>query len=50
MAKSYSLDDSFSFEGFWWLPNKPDEHIAGTLSFSQESGALLQLLGIFGAF
>lgn len=48
MAKTYSLYDSFTHEGFWWLSDKPEEQVAGTLTFSQAEGARLQLLGMFG--
>lgn len=48
MADQLSFQDSFSHDGFWWLPTNPDEQIAGTLTFSQNEGPLLQLLGMFG--
>lgn len=48
MAASLSFQDSFSHDGFWWLPTNPEEQIGGTLTFSQEEGASLQLLGMFG--
>jgi hypothetical protein len=50
MAESFGLHDEFSHEGFWWLPDNPDERIAGTLTFSQVDGAQLKLLGMFGGF
>lgn len=48
MADQLSFQDSFSHDGFWWLPTDPEEQIGGTLTFSQEEGASLQLLGMFG--
>lgn len=33
--------------GEWWLPDTPDNKIAGTLTFSQEQGAQLDLFGDF---
>ena len=48
MPASLSFQDSFSHDGFWWLPTNPDEQIGGTLTFSQQDGAILQLLGMFG--
>lgn len=48
MADQLSFQDSFSHDGYWWLPTNPEEQIGGTLTFSQEEGASLQLLGIFG--
>lgn len=50
MAEQFSFQDSFSHEGFWWLPDNPDERVSGTLSFSQEDGPSLELLGVFGGF
>jgi hypothetical protein len=34
--------------GLWWLPNNPEKKLPGKLIFSQESGAELELLGVFG--
>ncbi len=33
--------------GIWWLPEKPDERRSGTLRYSEQSGALLDLFGNF---
>lgn len=48
MAESFGLHDEFSYEGFWWLPQNPEERLAGTLTFNQSDGAQLKLLGMFG--
>jgi hypothetical protein len=40
---------SFSARGLWWLPELPDDEIAGTLDFSSDGGATLELLGLLGA-
>jgi len=48
MAQTFSLDDSFTHDGFWWVSDKPEDQVAGTLTFSQEEGARLQMLGMFG--
>jgi hypothetical protein len=32
-----------SFEGIWWLPDKPEEQIEGTLRFDPSEGARLEL-------
>ena len=34
-------------QGIWWLPENPDEKVAGTLSFSPGKGAVLDLVGSF---
>jgi hypothetical protein len=33
------------YTGMWWLPEAPDTTVGGTLSFSQERGAQLALIG-----
>lgn len=45
MAIAPGLNDSISEEGLWWLPQAADDKVAGTLTFSQETGAVLSLLG-----
>ena len=34
------------YEGYWWLPDDPDDKVTGTLSFSQDD-IRLELLGAF---
>lgn len=41
-----TLSDDFEYKGLWWLPESPDDKIAGILSFSAE-GIRLELLGLF---
>ena len=36
-----------NYEGKWWLPNKPDYVFLGSLSFNQQTGAILPLIGSF---
>lgn len=48
MPDQLCFQDSFSHEGFWWLPENPDDRVSGTLTFSQAEGPSLQLLGVFG--
>ena len=38
----------FSASGTWWLPERSDQRVAGTLHFDPESGLRLELLGTFG--
>ncbi len=37
--------EEFEFEGLWWLPETPEARVPGTLRFSPDSGATLDLLG-----
>lgn len=48
MAEARSFNDTFSIDGLWWHPDKPDEKLSGTLNFSQEEGPHLALRGAFG--
>jgi ApeA N-terminal domain 1 len=38
---------SFESVGVWFLPNDPETHVAGTISFSKEDGIKLALSGSF---
>jgi hypothetical protein len=38
--------ESFEYRGYFWLPTTSDRKVAGTLSFTQRSGAELDLLGV----
>jgi hypothetical protein len=40
------MQDFISF-GQWWIPSKPEVRIPGTLSFSSDRGARLELMGSF---
>ena len=35
----------FEYKGIWWLPDKPDEQIPGILKYSNDTGAILDLIG-----
>jgi hypothetical protein len=39
---------SIEYSGLWWLPGNPDNRVAGSLSFTDEDGITLQLIGSFG--
>jgi len=39
--------EEFEYEGIWWLPDKPKEQVSGTLKFTPEEGATLELRGSF---
>ena len=35
------------YKGIWWLPEKPEEKIPGTLKFNNDDGVTLDLFGSF---
>ncbi len=37
--------DSFEYIGLWWLPEKPDRKMTGTLSFTVQNGLRLEIMG-----
>lgn len=39
--------EEFEYNGIWWLPEKPEAQISGTLKFSPNEGAILNLIGSF---
>ena len=41
--------DKFEYKGRWWLPDKPEKQISGTLRFTPNEGAILDLIGSFKA-
>lgn len=41
--------ESFDFKGFWWLPNNPNEKLAGICSFTPFEGGELELIGDFSS-
>jgi hypothetical protein len=40
-----TLLGKINYEGKWWLPNKPDDIFLGSLSFNQDTGGILSLIG-----
>lgn len=44
MADSPTLNDEFSYMGFWWLPEDPDMRWAGAITYEPESGITLDLI------
>lgn len=42
------MKDAFEYKGYWWLPDAEGNKLPGTLSFSQEDGAHLEIVGVFG--
>src|SRR5436190_14613496 len=41
--------ESIEHRGLWWLPDKPAETVGGILSFSQQEGGKLELIGAFNS-
>jgi hypothetical protein len=39
--------EKFEYKGIWWIPNKSNEQISGTLRFTPDEGAILDLIGSF---
>jgi len=39
--------EEFEYKGIWWLPDKPEERVSGTLRFTPDEGAILDLIGSF---
>jgi hypothetical protein len=39
--------EEFEYKGVWWLPDKPNEKVSGTLRFIPNEGAILDLIGSF---
>ncbi|WP_231494796.1 HEPN domain-containing protein [Cellulomonas sp. KRMCY2] len=42
-----NLDEAAEWAGIWWLPDDPDERIAGVLRYEPETGLALSLIGAF---
>jgi len=41
------MDEEIEYEGKWWLPEKPEEQISGTLKFTVHGGGILKLTDSF---
>ena len=39
--------ENIEYSRYWWLPLKEDEKIAGTLTFTNDEGIKLRLMGSF---
>ncbi|MCQ2167184.1 MAG: hypothetical protein MJY69_00745 [Bacteroidales bacterium] len=42
--------DELIIKGYWWLPSKPEEKIAGVLTFNGKDPSTLELFGCFESF
>lgn len=43
------MQNPFELKGYWWLPESEDGKLPGTLTYSQEDGPILELVGVFDA-
>lgn len=43
----YGMTKKFKYKGYWWLPNNPDEKVAGILTYTPHESIILELLGNF---
>lgn len=39
--------EEFEYKGIWWLPAEPEKEVPGTLRFTPDDGATLDLIGSF---
>ena len=39
--------EGFEYKGQWWLPNEPAKAVSGTLKYTHNDGAVLELMGSF---
>lgn len=44
-----SLLDELRIVGHWWLPENPQERLAGTLTYDPEAGVRLEINGVFSS-
>jgi hypothetical protein len=42
------MQNPIEIKGYWWLPDAIQNKLPGTLTFSQEDGAFLEIIGVFG--
>jgi hypothetical protein len=40
------MKDSFEYKGKWFLPDKPEERVFGTLKYDSKEGSTLELFGL----
>jgi len=41
------LDEQHTWQGHWWLPDEPDDAVAGVLTYEPSGGLTLDLIGGF---
>ena len=42
-----TLEESFEYDGLWWLPSDPENEVSGRLSYAPNEGITLKLIGAF---
>ena len=47
MGKTINFNEKLECKGYWWLPNNPNETIAGVLTYIPNEKILLELIGTF---
>ena len=47
MNKLIKLNEKLECKGYWWLPSKPDNKIAGILTYTPNEKIKLELIGTF---
>lgn len=47
MNKSIKLNEKLECKGYWWLPSKPENKIAGILTYTPNEKIKLELIGSF---
>ena len=45
MNKSIKLNEKLECKGYWWLPSKPENKIAGILTYTPNEKIKLELIG-----
>lgn len=45
--KELKLTETYIFKGYWWLPDKPEDRVAGVLTYTPKNKILLELIGSF---
>lgn len=50
MKKTIDLDHKIEYKGYWFLPNDPENAVAGTLTYYPNEKILLELIGCFGEY
>ncbi len=40
------MQETLNFMGYWWLPNAEENQLPGIFTFSQEDGAVLDIVGV----
>ena len=47
MNKAVNFNEKLENKGYWWLPNNPNETVAGVLTYIPNEKITLELIGTF---